>query len=153
MTEGDFERVEHDLAVNLPDVYRRSLCPFPIPEAAGNTDTDVWDDPHRLIALNQRLSAEVEDWPSWLFAIGEAEGDPCGYAIDTRSQDSPVWWLDHMRLGGGSGAIAPKFAAWFSRWVAEHSPHEPEGRPVLWFLLVWLALSVAALIAYWLRLI
>jgi hypothetical protein len=150
MTEDDFDLIEHVLAISLPDVYRRGLCPFPIAGRAGNTDTEVWDDARWLISLNQRLLAEVKNWPPWLFAIGQAEGDACGYAIDTLSAESPVWWLDHMRLGHGTGPTEEPFAAWFSRWVVDTSPKEASGRPLLWFLLVWLTSSVAGLIAFWL---
>jgi hypothetical protein len=151
MNLGDFDLIECALAVNLPDVYRRRLCPFPIPSLAGNSDCHVWDDARRLVALNQRLRAELEDWPAWLVAIGQAEGDPCGYAIDTRSPESPVWWLEQMRLGPASGPTQGQFGAWFSQWVAETSAEEPNGRPLLWFFVPWVLASVIGLIAYWLR--
>src|SRR4051812_10339081 len=99
MTESDFERIEHALDIRLPDVYRRQMSSFPTPQEVGNTGTEVWDDAEELIALNQRLRAEVEGWPAWLFVIGRSEGDPCGYAIDTRSPECPVWWLEQMQLG------------------------------------------------------
>jgi hypothetical protein len=147
MTKEDLELIEQALAISLPDSYRRALCPFPIPGAAGNTDASVWDDARALVGLNQRLRAEVKGWPRWLFAIGQAEGDPCGYAIDTRSPESQVWWLDQMRLGRDSGPTMGPFTPWFSRWVAESCESEPIGRPLLWFLLAWLASVLAGLIA------
>ena len=66
----------------------------------------MWDDARRLVALNERLRAELEDWPAWLVAIGQAEGDPCGYAIDTRSPESPVWWLE--KCGSAPPADQPR---------------------------------------------
>src|SRR5262245_4599824 len=112
MTEQDFDSIERALAISLPDVYRRGLCPFPIPGNARNTDAEVWDDAQGLIVLNQRLRAEEKGWPPWLFAIGQAEGDSSGYAIDLRSPESVVWWLDHMRLRPGSGPIEGRFTSW-----------------------------------------
>ena len=99
--------------------YRRQLSPFPIPREGGNTDTQVWDDAGELIALNQRLRAEVEGWPPWLFVIGQSVGDPCGYAIDTRSPECPVWWLEQMQLGPNSGPSEGPFDRWFGQWVAD----------------------------------
>jgi hypothetical protein len=150
MTAAEFDLIEQALAIRLPDVYRRELCPFGVPDGAGNSDTEVWDDARRLIALNQRLRADVNDWPPWLFATGQAEGDACGYAIDTRGEDCPVWWLDHMRLERGSGPIDVNFTNWFIRWVGDASPKEDGRRHILWFLLVWFASSVAGVIGYWL---
>ena len=122
MTEDDFSRIEQTLAIRLPDVYRHGLSPFPIPQNAGKSDTQVWDDAEKLIALNQRLRTEVEGWTSWLFVIGQAEGDPCGYAIDTRNPECPVWWLEQMRLGPHSGPTQGPFNDWFSQLVTELSP-------------------------------
>jgi hypothetical protein len=103
MDERDLDRIEQALALRLPDEYRRSVAPFPITEAVGNSDSQVWDDADSLIALNRRLRAGVDGWPAWLFAIGQAKGDPCGYAIDTRTLDVPIWWLERMELGRASG--------------------------------------------------
>src|SRR5437879_2628246 len=131
MTEDDFSRIELALAIRLPDVYRHRLSPFSIPREAGNSDTQVWDDNEELIALNQRLRTEVEGWPSWLFAIGQPAGDPCGYAIDTRRPECPVWWLEKMQLDPCSGPTQGPFIAWSSRWITDTSPENPSGRSYL----------------------
>jgi hypothetical protein len=99
-----------------------------------------------LVALNQRIRADVPDWPAWLFVVGQAEGDASGYAIDTRNSESSVWWLDHMHLGPASGPSEGRFTDWFSRRVADISPEKTRDRSVLWFLLMWIGTSVAALI-------
>jgi hypothetical protein len=148
MTEEDFSRIEDALAVRLPDVYRRRLAPLPIPRDGGNTDTQVWDDSGALITLNQRLRAEVEGWPPWLFVIGQPVGDPCGYAIDTRDPECPVWWLEQMQLGPHSGPSLGSFDAWFSRWVTDTS-EGPDGSFCFVFFLVWGMLTVIVLVACW----
>jgi hypothetical protein len=153
MTESDIDLIERALAISLPEAYRRGLCPFPIQSMTGNTDAEVWDDPHQLIALNQKARADVRGWPSWLFVIGQPDGDPSGYAIDTRSPECLVWWLDHMRLGPSGGATGGPFIDWLSRRLTD-MPREKAGeRSVLWFLLVWLSLSVALLVATWIWLV
>jgi hypothetical protein len=148
MTQVDLSRIEDALAVRLPDVYRRRVAPFPIPREEGNTETQVWDDAGALIALNQRLRAEVESWPPWLFVIGQSVGDPCGYAIDTRDPECPVWWLEQMRLGPESGPSQGPFDAWFSQWVTDTS-EEPGGSSCFGSLLAWGMLSVIVLVACW----
>jgi hypothetical protein len=149
MTEEDFSQIEAALSVRLPDVYRQQLSASPIPREIGNTDTQVWDDAGALIALNQRARAEVQGWPSWLFVIGRSQGDPCGYAVDTRSPECPVWWLEQMRPWPPSGPTQGPFVVWFSRWVADTSPPGPSGRSCLRWAAIWLLLAVTGLAAYW----
>ena len=119
VTEPDLDRIERALGLRLPEAYCQRVVPFPVPPEAGNSTSQVWDDAGRLIALNQRLRADVDGWPRWLFAIGQAEGDPCGYTIDTRSAESPVWWLEQMQLGPNSGPSEGPFDRWFGQWVAD----------------------------------
>jgi hypothetical protein len=69
----------------------------------------VWDDTDSLIALNRRLRTDVDGWPEWLFAIGQAKDDTCGFAIDTRTPDVPIWWLERMELGPASGTSNQHF--------------------------------------------
>lgn len=148
MTEVGLSRIEDALGVRLPDVYRRRVDPFPIPREGGNTNTQVWDNAGALIALNQRLRAEVEGWPPWQFVIGQSVGDPCGYAIDTRDPECPVWWLEQLRLGTDSGPSQGPFDAWFSRWITDTS-EEPDGSCYFGLLLVWGMLCVIVLVACW----
>jgi hypothetical protein len=95
------------------------MCPFPAPREDKNSDAQVWNDAEKLIALNLRLRSQVEGWLAWLYAIGQSEGDPCGYAIDTRSAECPVWWLEQMQLGRQSGPTQGPFDAWFSQWIRD----------------------------------
>jgi hypothetical protein len=149
MSEDEFSRIEQTLAIRLPDVYRHRLSSFPIPQNAGNSDTQVWDDAEKLLALNQRLRTEVEGWTPWLFVIGQAEGDSCGYAIDTRNPECPVWWLEQMRLGLNSGPTQGPFVDWFSQSITELSPGETSEKSCRWMLVAWVALSVLALVSCW----
>jgi hypothetical protein len=127
MDNDDLDRIEKALSIRLPQAYRKSVAPFPIPGEAGNTDSQVWDDADRLIALNQRHRTEIDKWPPWLFVIGQAEGDPCGYAVDTRTPDCPVWWLEQMRRVPSSGPSGGPFERWFAQWVKDiESDSAPE---------------------------
>jgi hypothetical protein len=150
VTEDDLDRIEQALSLCLPPAYRRTVVPFLIPSEAGNVDSPLWDDAGRLIVLNLRLRAEDEGWPPWLFAIGQSEGDPCGYAIDTRAEDCPVWWLDHLHLGPASGPSEGPFADWLARRLADPGPDERGDGSELWFLLAWLVASFLAVVASWL---
>jgi hypothetical protein len=141
--------MEQTLGIRLPEIYRRSVVPFPAADEAGNSDAQVWDDADGLIALNQRLRSETEGWPAWLFAIGQAEGDPSGYAIDTRTPDCRVWWLEQMHLGENSGPIKEPFEAWFARCVEETTQEDKSGASILWILGVWLLLSAMGIGLVW----
>jgi hypothetical protein len=149
VSDDDLNRIEHTLSIQLPYVYRRSVAPFPIPYEADNTSSQVWDNADQLIAINRRVRFEVEGWPSWLFVIGQAEGDPCGYAIDTRIPAAPVWWLEQMQLGSSSGPSGGSFETWFDRWVADAEPIGTLDSSIPWMLALWLALSLAAIVVYW----
>lgn len=150
MTEDDFIEIETALSIRLPDAYRGRLSPFPIARLAGKSDTEVWDDAAALIALNQRLRAEYEDWPAWLFVVGQSAGVPSGYAIDTRTADAPVWWLDWMRPAPwSSGPTEGPFAAWFSQWVTDTAPEFPSERSCLLVCAFWLGLAMLAVMAAW----
>lgn len=146
MDDAALNRIEQTLGIRLPEIYRRSVVPFPVANEAGNSDAQVWDDADGLIALNQRLRSETEGWPAWLFAIGQAEGDPSGYAIDTRTPDCRVWWLEQMHLGENSGPMEETFEAWFARWGKETTQEDESSPSLLWFLVGWLLLSAMGIV-------
>jgi hypothetical protein len=148
MSGADLVRIEAAFGLRLPAVYRTGVSPFPVAHEAGNAGSPVWDDADALIALNRRLRAEEPAWPEWLFAIGQSEGDPSGWAIDTRPAEAPVWWLEQMRLGPDSGPGAEAFADWFRDVAADLSEIPTSPRKVWWVFLVWLGLSVLGVVLF-----
>jgi hypothetical protein len=97
MTDSDIQLIERELRIKLPVSYKRALVPFRIPAMVGNTDSALWDNAQRLVTLNRELRAGNRfrpAWPPYLFAVGDPHGDELT-AIDTRTPEGPVWWLDH----------------------------------------------------------
>jgi hypothetical protein len=113
--DSDVRLIERELDITLPVSYGRALVPFRIPAMAGNTDSQLWDDAHRLIALNRELRAGSRfrpAWPAHLFAVGDPHGDEL-IAIDTRTPDGPVWWLDHGMVDSETSHEShSRFADW-----------------------------------------
>jgi hypothetical protein len=122
MTADDLTRVETALAIRLPAVYRDLVVPFPIPAYAGNADTELWDDPDALIALNRELRAgdgAAAPWPEHLFAIGR-DGSGCASAIDLRDPMAPVWWADRCHLDAvGTAQESPSLVTWAEQHLAD----------------------------------
>lgn len=119
MTKADLDRIESELHIVLPRSYRQLMSAYPIPAEAGNCDTDLWDDATVLIKHNHELrNRKREPWPADFFFIGDPLTS-CGNALDLRDSAAPVWWVDHCDLSAkSSGAIAPSFEVWASKYVA-----------------------------------
>ncbi|MBA3355930.1 MAG: SMI1/KNR4 family protein [Pyrinomonadaceae bacterium] len=119
MTDSDIQLIERELAITLPGSYKRAVVPFRIPAMVGNTDSQLSDDAKRLITLNRELRAGSSFRPAWpphLFAVGDPHGDEL-IALDTRTLDGPVWWLDHGLVGSDSNYQAhPRFADWVEQF-------------------------------------
>ena len=120
MLGEDFRRIEDALGIALPESYKRHMDPFPVPYLRGNSDTDLWDDADKLIAINQELRTEFvrghHPWPAYLYFFG----DPltaCGNAIDLRDPSVVVHWVDHCALRTIQGASGQPWEEWFSTWV------------------------------------
>ena len=135
MTESDLERIERELSISLPVVYRQTMLDFPVRACAGNEEFALWDSADGLIRLNRELRCEFS-WPSHLYALGQPEGDDANYAIDLRDRAAPVWWVDHWDVEGkGSGPVEPSFAIWIAsysaelRSVLEGDRVDPDGTP------------------------
>jgi hypothetical protein len=115
MTEADLQLIERELAITLPESYRRAVVPFRVPALAGNTDAELWDDARALVTLNRELRAGSRNRPTWplhLFAIGDPRGDEL-FAIDLRTAEAPVWWLDHGMVNSQSSYQShEEFAEW-----------------------------------------
>ena len=122
MAEGDLQRIEAMLGIRLPDAYRQVMVPFRIPACARNADTELWDDPDKLIDLNHELRAgttSVRPWPAHLFALGR-DGGGSTSAINLRNPSGPVQWADRCHLADlESDQQAPSFEAWFETYLEE----------------------------------
>lgn len=120
MTEADIIKLERELGITLPAAYKQAVSPFCIPALAGNTTHALWDDAPRLVELNLKLQAGSTyrpAWPTHLFAVGNPYGDEL-IAIDTRTPDGPVWWLDH---GVVDSKASYQSHAKTADWLAEYN--------------------------------
>ena len=118
MTDTDISLIEQELRIKLPDSYRQALVPIHLRALEGNTDHQLWDDAKALVKLNQDLRAGKRYRPAWpphMYAVGDPHGDEL-IAMDTRSPDGPVWWLDH---GNVDSKNSYQSHAKFSDWVEE----------------------------------
>lgn len=134
MTQSDFDHIEATLGITLPEVYKRLMNPYPIRYLGGNSDTDLWDDPTRIISINQSLRGELSSWPSHWFVIG----DPLSGAanvMDLRDPLAPVHWLDRCNLASIGTAAGTPFEEWFDRFIVtaradlEKDGMDPDGDP------------------------
>ena len=138
MKDSDISMIEQALGISLPQSYKRAVVPFRIPSLAGNTDYPLWDDAKRLIELNKQLRAGRRmrpAWPSHLFAVGDPHGDEM-IALDTRSPEGPVWWLDHGVVDSKeSYQCHSSFADWVDEFYRdtradlEGDGMDPDGKP------------------------
>ncbi len=84
MTPDELDRIEFELSITLPELYRRAVDPYPIPALARNTDWMFWDDAEALIALNRRMREGKrfrDPWPARFYALGEDAGG-CSEPLD-----------------------------------------------------------------------
>ena len=138
MTDEDIKRIESELAIALPAIYRRTVVPFPIAALAGNADSELWDDPTRLVILNRELRVGDrwrKPWPDHLFAVGEMDGESY-VAIDLRGPDAPTWWIDHGHIDAkGSGQTHDRFENWAGGYLdglradISGDGYDPDGTP------------------------
>jgi hypothetical protein len=140
MQDSEITMIERELGISLPESYKRAVVPFRIHSLVGNTDYQLWDDAKRLVELNRRLrtgSRTRPAWPPHLFAVGDPHGDEL-IALDTRSADGPVWWLDHGMVDGEASYQSHfKFADWVEEFYRdtrsdlEGDGKDPNGEPEL----------------------
>ncbi len=121
MNISDLARVESELQIELPPSYRESMCSFPIPACAGNSDTYLWDSADWLIRANLGLREgtpwRVPPWPSFVFFLGRVEGGTDAYAMDLRQPEGPIYWADHFHLDLPSGHACPSYSEWLESYV------------------------------------
>jgi hypothetical protein len=132
--------IEQELGIALPESYKRAVVPFRIPALAGNKDYALWDDAHQLVQFNRQLRAGSRTRPAWpphLFAVGNPHGDEL-IALDTRSPEGPVWWLDHGVVDSKSSYQShAQFSVWVEEFYRETRSElagdgmDPDGKPGL----------------------
>jgi len=138
MNRRDLCRIEESLDIRLPESYRQIIVEFPIPAAAGNSDTAVWDDADRLIEFNRELrqgGGPLEPWPHRFYAIGHP-GDGSPQAIDLEDGDA-VWWVDCSHLKNPSSyREAESFHTWAEEYFTSLREEmmgegiDPDGTPI-----------------------
>jgi hypothetical protein len=135
MNESDLRRIERELEIELPPSYRARMRWFPVPALAGNTETELWDDAEKLIALNRALrrGRTAAPWPPHFFSIGRTDGGLS--AIDLRTPDAPVWWMARPEQGPGAGRSGQGFEPWVRDYVEDWRDDllmgaiDPDGTP------------------------
>jgi hypothetical protein len=123
MTEAELNGIEAALDIVLPSSYRDTMLEYPIPALVGNSDAYLWDDASRLIEENTLLRSGapggVQPWPQHFYCLGRAGGDDV-YAIDLRTPNASVWWVDHSHLDiDSSGKTHDSFKEWLSEFVRD----------------------------------
>jgi len=126
MKDSDIVLIEQALGISLPESYKRAVVPFRIPALVGNTEHQLWDDANGLVELNRKLRVGSRYRPAW----------PEMIALDTRSAEGPVWWLDHRVVESkASYQSHSKFADWAEEFYRdmrsdlEGDGVDPDGKP------------------------
>ncbi len=120
MNETDLRFIEAEFGIQLPVVYRRFMLAYPVPACAGNSDTELWDNPRAIVELNRRVHAgetHSKAWPAHLFAVGNVEGAKT--AIDLRIPEAPVWWVARTLDAPGTGQTHADFMTWAGGYVKD----------------------------------
>jgi hypothetical protein len=89
MNATDVQRIENELAVELPEAYRRLLLQYPdsLCQQASIRDRSLCATVKRIIALNQDAE-RLDDWPNEYLAIGETGTG--GYFVIELGDDDPA---------------------------------------------------------------
>ena len=117
MTNADLDRIEKELGITLPVVYRESMRAFPLPTLVGNSKDELCDDAEALIQLNRGLQKGggfVAAWPSHWIALAQ-DVDGCQTAIDLRDHEVRVWWVNRGKLA--ERGLRDPFPQWFESWI------------------------------------
>ncbi|MCP3958390.1 MAG: SMI1/KNR4 family protein [bacterium] len=96
MTPDELDRIESELGITLPELYRQAVDPYPIPALEGNTDWMFWDDAEALISLNRRMREGErfrDPWPARFYALGKDAGG-CSDALDLEDPEYGVFERD-----------------------------------------------------------
>jgi len=138
MTNQDLDRIEQELEIKLPVVYRQLMANYPLPACAGNSDTELWDNADKLIETNRKLHRGeyygAKAWPAHLYCVG-IDGTGSASAIDIRSPEAPTQWIDHCHADGPHNADEGPFEKWATNYLKnlrddlEGDGFNPDGTP------------------------
>lgn len=116
ITDADFDRIDRELGVVTPHVYREFLKSAAV-VGPNLVDYELYFDADALIEDNQTFRADWEQWQPHLLAFGV--GDGCGnfFAISARSSDDDEMYLVAHDLVGieRTGTASDFFAAYLPR--------------------------------------
>lgn len=87
MTPAELAHLERQLALALPEEYRRALLDYPLPRDPHSTELWLLDSPVELRQLNEGWRQGGQ--PAELVVIGGDGGEEC-YVLDTRASPYPV---------------------------------------------------------------
>ncbi len=107
MTDGDLDRIESALGLQLPAFYRRYMRAYPRwlldeqPKWANVTEWELTDSPDRVIYFNQYVRQanpgvyfDDRPWPRHYFVIG-SEARQNWYFLDLEEGSETVYWYHH----------------------------------------------------------
>jgi len=99
VTSSDFERLERELKISLPNDYKRLMAAYPFPEDSFSADCLMPDNPDRLL----EISRDRNKLPPHGFIIGD-DSEYETYFLDTSREFSPVFAFDEQ-----SGKVRERF--------------------------------------------
>ena len=123
MFENELNRIEEELNICLPHVYKVFMADYPLRHYVNNASTDLWDEPSEIIERNKRChtcwAKGFIAWPNYLFFIGNSLCS-ASYAIDLRNDSAPVWFVDYDAVESKStGVISSSFAEWATNYIED----------------------------------
>jgi len=153
MNIEDINRIETELNIKLPDIYKLKLTTIDykeIEDFKNNQDCYIWDDPSAIIKRNKEIRSNQGiykdcDWPNNLFFIG----DPLNcsaYAIELDSDKTNVHWVDHYKFDKDNPNIESQpFDVWFDEYISDY---EPNSGATFKDLLILIAIGIIILAGY-----
>jgi cell wall assembly regulator SMI1 len=90
MIEAEFDRIEREMGITLPDDYRETMIHYPFPPDSSPAINDLCNNASELISWNKDGSSLDIEEASEYFMIG-TDGSEELYFIDVRLQRSSVY--------------------------------------------------------------
>lgn len=110
MTIADLQGIETELAIRLPEAYRRVTSPYQL-EHVAMADCFILDDANLVISHNLIARSESE-WSADWFIFGHDGGETFCF-MDLSDEHLPVRSIEME--GSGSASIAPTFEAFIEQ--------------------------------------
>jgi hypothetical protein len=123
MIESDFDRIERELGITLPAVYREMVLGRPFLAGGITRQVAFVDDVDELLAVNRECRRSGH--PRTHFAIGFAEDAARAYGLDLTRDPPPV--IAMAFAGGPAREEAPDLHAWIAE-LSKAAPLAAAGR-------------------------